>query len=218
MPYKAEKAGHIPPEKDKRVKLTDEQREEIRELYKLPDWSQRRLAGEFKVSRRLIQFIVDPEKLAAAKQAYSERRKDGRYYDKDAHTKAIREHRHHKHQLYLDGQLEGQESVMNETICPRHGGAWGTDETCPNCTDQNGRPLLAPLYELGNEANWRLCSDQLRAAGVSEKDLEKFAFRFGYHNQEGTHAGRAIESAAEDCGYEVRWDHQKEEERNDHKS
>ena len=108
MPYKAEKAGHIPPEKDKRVKLTDEQREQIRELYKLPDWSQRRLAGEFKVSRRLIQFIVDPEKLEAAKAAYAERQKDGRYYDRETHNKQAREHRHHKHQLYLNGELEGQ--------------------------------------------------------------------------------------------------------------
>jgi hypothetical protein len=72
--------------------------------------------------------------------------------------------------------------------------------------------VVNPLYELGNDANWRLCSGQLRAAGVSEKDLSKFAYEFGYHNQEGTHTGRAIESAAEACGYEVRWDHQKEEE------
>lgn len=106
MPYKAEKAGHIPPAKDKRVKLTEEQREKIRELAKLPDWSQRRLAGEFKVSRRLIQFIIDPEKAAAAKAAFAERQKDGRYYDRETHTKQVREHRHHKHQLYLNGELE----------------------------------------------------------------------------------------------------------------
>lgn len=110
MPYKSEKAGYIPPEKDKRRKLSEADKDRIRELYKLPDYSQRRLAGEFKVSRRLIQFIVDPEKQEAAKQAYAERRKDGRYYDREAHTKAIREHRHHKHQLYLDGQLEDKTS------------------------------------------------------------------------------------------------------------
>ncbi len=109
MPYKAEKAGLIKPEDDRRVKLTDEQREQIRELYKLPDYSHRRLAGEFKVSRRLIQFIVDPEKQAAAKAGYSERRKDGRYYDKDKHAEAIREHRHHKNDLYKAGKLEPKE-------------------------------------------------------------------------------------------------------------
>lgn len=113
VPYKAEKAGHIKPEDDKRVKLTEEQREEIRELYKLPDYSQRRLAGQFGVSRRLIQFIVDPEKQEAAKQGYAERRKDGRYYDKDKHTKSIREHRHRKDKLYKEGKLELQEDPDN---------------------------------------------------------------------------------------------------------
>lgn len=106
MPYKAEKAGHIKPEDDKRVKLTDEQREQIRELYKLPDYSQRRLAGQFGVSRRLITFILDPEKEKAAKQAFAERQKDGRYYDKDTHNKAMREHRHRKHKLYQEGKLD----------------------------------------------------------------------------------------------------------------
>ena len=109
MPYKAEKAGHIKPEDDKRVKLTGEQREEIRELYKLPDYSQRRLAGQFGVSRRLIQFIVDPAKEEAAKQGYAERQKDGRYYDKDKHAESVREHRHHKHKLYQEGKLEPKE-------------------------------------------------------------------------------------------------------------
>lgn len=104
MPYKAEKAGHIKPEDDKRVKLTDAQREEIRELYKLPDYSQRRLAGQFGVSRRLISFILDPKKQERQKEQYAQRRKDGRYYNKDAHTKSIREHRHHKTRAVQRGQ------------------------------------------------------------------------------------------------------------------
>lgn len=106
MPYKAEKAGKIKPEDDRRVKLTEEQRDEIRELYVSPDYSLRRLAGMFGVSRRLIQFIVDPEKEKRNKEAFAERQKDGRYYDKDRHTKSIREHRHHKHDLYQAGKLE----------------------------------------------------------------------------------------------------------------
>lgn len=109
MPYKSEKAGHIPPAKDKRVKLTDDDRARIKQLHQSGDWSQRALAAEFGVSRRLIQFIVYPEKLEAAKQAYAERRKDGRYYDPDAHTKAMRTHRAHKHQLYLNGELQPKE-------------------------------------------------------------------------------------------------------------
>jgi hypothetical protein len=109
VPYKAEKAGLIKPEDDKRVKLTDEQREEIRELYKLPDWSQRGLAARFGVSRRLITFILDPEKDKRNKEGFAERQKDGRYYDKDKHTEQIREHRHRKHKLYQEGKLEPKE-------------------------------------------------------------------------------------------------------------
>lgn len=109
MPYKAEKAGHIKPEDDRRVKLTDEQREEIRELYKSPDYSQRRLAGMFGVSRRLITFILDPEKQERQKELFAERQKDGRYYDKDKHAASIREHRHHKNKLYQEGKLEPKE-------------------------------------------------------------------------------------------------------------
>ncbi len=29
-------------------------------------------------------------------------------------------------------------------ICMRHGGEWGTDETCPNCTNSDGTPKQAP--------------------------------------------------------------------------
>lgn len=72
--------------------------------------------------------------------------------------------------------------------------------------------ILTPLYELGNEANCGRCLRQLEAAGLPQKALNQFAFQYGYHNMEGTRMGRAIESAAEACGYEVRWEHKKEEE------
>ena len=71
--------------------------------------------------------------------------------------------------------------------------------------------VLSPLYELGNEANCARCLRQLEAAGEGQADLNKFAYWYGYHNMEGTHTGRAIESAAEECGYEVRWEHQKDD-------
>lgn len=105
MPYKSEKPGqYIQPTDDKRRKLTEEQRQQIREQRELGA-SQRQLAAHFGVSRRLITFILDPEKEAAAKAAFAERRKDGRYYDPEKHTEQIREHRKHKHKLYTEGKL-----------------------------------------------------------------------------------------------------------------
>jgi DNA invertase Pin-like site-specific DNA recombinase len=105
MPYKSEKPGqYIRPADDKRRKLTDAQREEIREQH-AQGASQRQLAVHFGVSRRLVSFILDPEKEARQKQQFAERRKDGRYYDPQKHTEQIREHRRHKHKLYTEGKL-----------------------------------------------------------------------------------------------------------------
>ena len=61
--------------------------------------SQRQLARMFNVSRRLIQFILNPD---AHKNNLERRREKGGskiYYDKEKHTKAIREHRQYKKEL-----------------------------------------------------------------------------------------------------------------------
>jgi len=105
MPYKSDQPGqYIAPADDRRRKLTDAQREEVREQH-AQGASQRALALHFGVSRRLISFILDPAKEAAAKAAYIERRKDGRYYDPAKHTEQVRAHRRHKHKLHTEGKL-----------------------------------------------------------------------------------------------------------------
>jgi hypothetical protein len=109
MPYKSDKPGqYIKPADDRRRKLTDAQREEIREQA-AQGASQRALATHYGVSRRLISFILDPEKEAAAKRAFAERRKDGRYYDPAKHTESVRTHRRHKHKLFEEGKLATEE-------------------------------------------------------------------------------------------------------------
>jgi len=97
MPYKCTNKL-IPKEYDKRVKLLDDDKRIIKELYDAGTHSQRQLAREFNVSRRLIQFIVDPAKLAQHK-ANQKARGSKIYYDKDTHTTQIREHRRRKKQL-----------------------------------------------------------------------------------------------------------------------
>jgi len=99
MPYKFETDKRkIPRGKDSRVKLTEEERKEIKSLY--GQISQRKLAKLFGVSRRLIIFIGCPEKLRRAKELYKERRKDGRYYKKERHTKHIKKYRRHKKNIF----------------------------------------------------------------------------------------------------------------------
>lgn len=106
MPYKAEKIK-LPRELDRRVKLTDEQREEIKHKYSTGLYSQRALASEYKVSRRLIQFITDEDKAQRASELLRERKKDGRYKPtKEEWNKIVREHRQYKHNLYIEGKLK----------------------------------------------------------------------------------------------------------------
>lgn len=108
MPYKSEKMK-LPPKFDRRVKLTDEQRKEIREKYATGLLSTRILATQYNVSRRTIQFIVDPEKYDRARNQFKERRKDGRYKpNKKEWAATQREHRHYKQGLYIKGELNNE--------------------------------------------------------------------------------------------------------------
>lgn len=106
MPYKFEKVPINNPKHDKRFKLTDEDRANIREEYATGMTSQRNLAQKYGVSRRLIQFILNPEKQKVAKQQFAARQKEGRYYDKEKHKVYVQKHRKHKKDLYNKGLLE----------------------------------------------------------------------------------------------------------------
>lgn len=106
MPFKSEKIK-LPRKYDRRVKLSDEQRCEIREKYASGLYSQRALALEYQVSRRLISFIIDPEKYAKCREQFKERRKDGRYKpDKESWSEIMKEHRSYKQKLFTYGKIE----------------------------------------------------------------------------------------------------------------
>jgi transposase len=62
--------------------------------------SQRKLAAMFNVSRRLITFIIDPKKLERNLVVRNENGGSKAYYNRDKHTKAIREHRKYKHTIF----------------------------------------------------------------------------------------------------------------------
>lgn len=105
MPYKFEKTPINNPQNDKRVKLTVEDKKEIREEYANGNISQRELAKKYNVSRRLIQFVLNPDSQEIAKKQFAERQKDGRYYDKTKHKDYMKKHREHKKDLYNKGLL-----------------------------------------------------------------------------------------------------------------
>ena len=106
MPYKSEKIK-LSETQDRRRKLTDIQKEEIRHKYATGLYSQRTLAKEYNVSRRLITFILDEEKQKRSAELLKERKADGRYKPtKEEWAKTIREHRRYKQELYLKGELK----------------------------------------------------------------------------------------------------------------
>ena len=88
---------------DKRVKLTDEEREEIYNVYRDGLFSQRELATLFDVSRRTVQFIIAPEKLIENKIRRAERGGSKQYYNTQANTLAQKEHREYKKILLNSG-------------------------------------------------------------------------------------------------------------------
>lgn len=106
MPYKSEKINISNTPYDRRRKLTEDQKEYIRWLREEEQLSQRALAAKFGVSRRTIQFIIDPEKLKRNRDSSKERRRAGLYKPtKEEWANTIREHRHYKQQLYKEGKI-----------------------------------------------------------------------------------------------------------------
>ena len=106
MPYKSEKIK-LDPSQDRRRKLTDEQKREIKQIYESGVCGTRPLAQQFGVSRRTIQFIVDEGKKQRCAEQFKQRRKDGRYKPtKEEWAETIREHRRYKQNLYLKGELK----------------------------------------------------------------------------------------------------------------
>lgn len=112
MPYKFDNIPIDNPKHDKRVKLTIEDKESIVKEYARGGISQNGLAKKYGVSKRLIQFVLNPEKEKIAKQQFSIRQSDGRYYDKNKHNESMKKHRAHKKDLYGKGLLEDNKQSL----------------------------------------------------------------------------------------------------------
>lgn len=103
MPFKSEKIK-LPQEYDRRRKLTDEQKDEIKHKYATGFYSLNNLATEYKVSKKTILLIVNPE----SKRKNDERIKD-HWKDYQPTTeernKIMNEHRQYKQKLHKDGKI-----------------------------------------------------------------------------------------------------------------
>lgn len=104
MPYKSEKIK-LKGLQDRRKKLTDEQREEIKELYGTGCYSLNSLAKRFEVSKKTILLIVNENSAERAKQYRKENWKEWQRKGEE-HNKAISNTRKYKHKLYKEGKLK----------------------------------------------------------------------------------------------------------------
>jgi hypothetical protein len=102
MPYKTEKM-RLPPELDRRRKLGDEQKDEIKHKYSTGSYSLNMLAREYNVSKKTILLIVNPESKRKNDERIKEHWRDYATYGEE-HNAVIREHRAYKHKVLKEGK------------------------------------------------------------------------------------------------------------------
>lgn len=95
MPSKLDKVPIKDPFLDRRCKLLPCQKEMVFYWYE-KGLSINAIARLFKVNKRTIQFILDPEKLKKNREKYKDRGGWQHYYNKEDHAIAIKDHRHYK--------------------------------------------------------------------------------------------------------------------------
>lgn len=107
MPYKSEKIK-LEGLQDRRKKLTDKQREEIKDLYSTGCYSLNGLAKMFEVSKKTILLIVNEESAEKAKQYRKEHWREWQRKGEEW-NKIVKEHRKYKQQLYENGELKDKD-------------------------------------------------------------------------------------------------------------
>lgn len=104
MPYKSEKIK-LNEKQDRRKRLTDKQRKEIKKLYGTGFYSLNDLATRFCVSKKTILLIVNSNSAEKAKQYRKEHWREWQRVGEE-HNKAINNTRKYKQELYLKGELK----------------------------------------------------------------------------------------------------------------
>ena len=104
MPYKSEKIK-LNGLQDRRKRLTDEQRNDIKELYGTGCYSLNDLAKRFNVSKKTVLLIVNSESADRAKQYRKEHWREWQRTGEEW-NEIVKEHRKYKQKLYKDGKLK----------------------------------------------------------------------------------------------------------------
>ena len=102
MPYKTEKMK-LPPELDRRRKISDEQKEEIKHKYATGLYSLNGLAKEYGVSKKSILLIVNPNSKRKNDARIKEHWRDYRP-NKEERNAIMREHRAYKNRVLKENK------------------------------------------------------------------------------------------------------------------
>lgn len=105
MPYK-HRTKLIPPQYDRRRKMTETDKVKALLMYHIDGESIRGIARKFKVDKRTIQFLLFPERLKKNREDREARGGWRQYYDRKANTDTAREHRRYKQKLMKAGVLQ----------------------------------------------------------------------------------------------------------------
>jgi hypothetical protein len=104
MPFKSEKIK-LPEKYDRRRKLTNYQKDEIRQKYESGFGSLQSIANDYGVSKKTILLIVNPK----SKEKNDKRIKD-HWKDYSSSTEernaTMREHRRYKQELFKSGKIK----------------------------------------------------------------------------------------------------------------
>ena len=96
MPYKFETQKlKIPRELNRTIKLTEKDKEEIKELYKTGKWSHRTLADKYNVSKSLIGLVLTPGRYESVRKRRKEHASE--YYHKEKQKEYTRKERQYKY-------------------------------------------------------------------------------------------------------------------------
>ena len=103
MPYKCEKIKIANTQYDRRIKLSDDDKEEIQDRYFNRGESMRSLSRVFKVDRQVIKYTLFPDYKEQFYKANRERVKPE--IENSKHNTYMRTHRAHKQSLYVSGKI-----------------------------------------------------------------------------------------------------------------
>lgn len=103
MPYKSEHIKIANTQYDKRIKLTDDDKEEIISRFEHGE-SMRSLSRSFKVDRQTIKYTIFKDYKERFYKSNRERSKPE--IEKEKRNEYMRKHRQHKQKLFKEGKID----------------------------------------------------------------------------------------------------------------